>query len=255
MSGLVGGQLNLFKGETSWRNHYPAFITGAHSKRALENLSGNYHGEELAAEVSFDPGGIWCSRLQLPKQLYSMAQVIASRRHMPWTTDSFEQMARKDAFAPASIFDYQPGGSIYLRAEGLANGQSMLGFAGNALKEAHYSKGISNLILLQYEPLVNDTAGAMKAIYAFLCEPAFKHDSDNIRFDAKEFHACAGTPYLHTVRRKMEARERVSVLPPDVFRRFENDAFRRDPSLNPVVCGSFKSGQPKASAKDSVVSK
>jgi sulfotransferase len=35
------------------------------------------------------------------------------------------------------------------------------------------------------------------------------------------------------VRRQIQARERNSVLPPDVFRRFENDMFWLDPALNP----------------------
>ena len=42
----------------------------------------------------------------------------------------------------------------------------------------------------------------------------------------------AGTPGLHVVRPQVGARTRETVLPPDVFRRFENDAFWRDPALN-----------------------
>ena len=41
-----------------------------------------------------------------------------------------------------------------------------------------------------------------------------------------------GAPGLHTVRRKVEFVERPSVLPPDLFARFENDAFWMNPDLN-----------------------
>jgi sulfotransferase len=34
------------------------------------------------------------------------------------------------------------------------------------------------------------------------------------------------------VRSKISVRERHSILPPDIFRRFENDAFWRDPAVN-----------------------
>jgi hypothetical protein len=62
-------------------------------------------------------------------------------------------------------------------------------------------------------------------------EADFTHDFDNLSHDADEFDTRAGTPGRHTVRQKIAVRERTSVLPPDVFRRFENDAFWRDPQL------------------------
>ena len=72
----------------------------------------------------------------------------------------------------------------------------------------------------------------MKAIYDFIGEPAFAHDFDNVSYDANEFDLRAGTPGLHTVRNKIEAHARRTILPPDVFCRFENDAFWREPQLN-----------------------
>lgn len=37
---------------------------------------------------------------------------------------------------------------------------------------------------------------------------------------------------LHTVRRKVEFIERPSILPPELFARYENDAFWMDPALS-----------------------
>ena len=232
MSSPVGGLFNTLQGEMSGRNEYSVFITDVQRRRILQGLFDNYYGAEFRADVVFDTNRIWCSKLRILKELFPQAKVIACVRHLPWIIDSIEQLIRRNTFQPSSIFNYQPGGTVYSRSEGLANGDGMVGFAYNALKEAYYGEDSANLLLLQYETLVNDPARAIQAIYEFIDAPPFQHDFDNVSYDANEFDLRAGTPGLHTVLKKIEARERTSVLPPDVFRRFENDAFWRDPQLN-----------------------
>lgn len=232
MSGPVGGLFNTLQGEMSGRNEYSVFISDAQRRRILGGLFDDYYGPEFTAGVLFDTNRLWCSKLRILKELFPEAKVIACVRHMPWIIDSIEQLVRRNTFQPSSIFNYQPGGTVYSRSEGLANGDGMVGFAYNALKEAYYGEDTVNLMLLQYETLVSDPASALKAVYDFIGEPAFAHDFDNVSYNADEFDLRAGTPGLHTVRRKIEVRERRSVLPPDVFRRFENDAFWRDSALN-----------------------
>ncbi len=72
----------------------------------------------------------------------------------------------------------------------------------------------------------------MHAIYAFIGEPAFEHDFDHIDYDVTEFDERAGTPGLHTVGATIKP-TRPSLLPPDLFKRFVNDAFWRDPQNIP----------------------
>jgi sulfotransferase len=122
---------------------------------------------------------------------------------------------------------------VFSRAEGLANGNGLIGSAFNALKEAFYGDETSNLMVLRYETLVSDPARAIAALYAFIEEPMYPHDFDSINFRTDEFDQRLGTPGLHTVHRKVAIRKRTSVLPPDLFRRFENDAFWLDPDRNP----------------------
>jgi sulfotransferase len=73
----------------------------------------------------------------------------------------------------------------------------------------------------------------MHAIYAFIGEPAFEHDFDHIDYDVTEFDERAGTPGLHTVGHTVKSESRASLLPPDLFKRFVNDAFWRDPQNIP----------------------
>ena len=48
-----------------------------------------------------------------------------------------------------------------------------------------------------------------------------------------EFDMRLGTPGLHEVGRSVEARERPTLLPPDLFLRYQKDAFWEDPKLLP----------------------
>jgi sulfotransferase len=88
-------------------------------------------------------------------------------------------------------------------------------------------------LLVQYDTLTTDPAKTMHTIYSFLGEPNFEHDFDHVNYDVTEFDERAGTPGLHTVRGTVKAESRATLLPPDLFNRFVNDAFWRDPTKIP----------------------
>lgn len=45
-------------------------------------------------------------------------------------------LIRKNKFQPSGIFNFEPGGTVFSRVEGLAGANGMVGFAWNALREA-----------------------------------------------------------------------------------------------------------------------
>jgi sulfotransferase len=53
-----------------------------------------------------------------------------------------------------------------------------------------------------------------------------------VQYSEPEFDARLGTPGLHDVSRRVTPTERQAILPPDLFRRYENDSFWMDPALN-----------------------
>jgi sulfotransferase len=232
MSGPVAGMVLALLGEMSNRNEFSLFISDDQRHRLLRGVFENYYGDGLQAGVVFDNSRVWCSKLPLVQQLFPGAKVIACVRHVSWIIDSIERVVRDNALQPSSIFSYQTTGTVYSRAEGVGNAEGMVGYAYNSLKEAFFGEHAQQLMLLQYETLVRDPATAMAALYAFIGEPPFQHNFDNVIFDADEFDVRAGTPGLHKVHRKVAASERATILPPDVFRRFENDAFWTNPQMN-----------------------
>jgi len=231
MSGPLAGLFGSLLGEMSARNEYSVFINDTQRKRLLRGLFDNFYAD-VPAEVVFDTNRAWCTRLPALADLFPSAKVIACVRDVPWILDSIERLVQRNAFQPSGIFNYSPAGTVYTRANGIAGSDGMLGYAYDALKEAFYGEHADRLLLVQYETLVSQPMKALAAVYDFIGEPAFQHDIERVEYDAEAFDAKAGTPGLHAVRRKVEAQQRPTLLPPDLFRRFEGDAFWRDPALN-----------------------
>ncbi|MHB1566689.1 MAG: sulfotransferase family protein [Acidiferrobacter sp.] len=232
MSGPLAGLFTTLLAEMSGKNEFSVFISDAQRQRILTGLFANYYAE-CPAEVIIDTHRAWCTKLPALKTLFPDSRVIACVRHVAWIIDSIERVVRHNALQPSSIFHYHPGGTVYTRVNGLAGPEGMVGFAYDALKEAFYGEQADRLLLVQYETLTTNPQKALAALYDFLEQPRFDHDFTHLDFDATAFDVKAGTPGLHTVRTEVKALARQTLLPPDLFRRFANDAFWTDPQNNP----------------------
>ena len=68
----------------------------------------------------------------------------------------------------------------------------------------------------------------MPLLYEFLGEQYFDHDFECVEYDAPEFDSQLGLDGLHRVHKKVEARPRRTILPPDLFERYSKLAFWRN---------------------------
>jgi sulfotransferase len=232
MSGPLAGLFGALLGQMSARNEYSVFLDDAKRQRILRGLFDDFYAD-CRAEVIFDTNRAWCAWMPAIVRLFPEAKVIACVRELPWVIDSIERLIQRNVFSPSSIFNYTAGGTVYTRANGVASQDGMVGAPYDALKQACYGAQRDRLMLVQYETLTADPAKTLHAIYAFLGEPPFEHDFDHVDYDVTEFDERAGTPGLHTVRGTVSVEPRASLLPPDLFKRFVNDAFWRDPQRIP----------------------
>ena len=232
MSGPVGALVMALLRQMSQDNETAVFIDDAQRQAILTAVFDAYYHREHPTQVVFDTNRVWCSKLPALTALFPNAKVICCVRHVPWIVDSLERLVRRNKFEPSRIFNFDPGGTVYARAEGLGTGTGMVGFAWNALREAFYGEHADRLLLVTYETLTTDPKRALAAIYDFIGEAPFPHDFDNVTFDAVDFDARLGTPGLHTVGKVVRPQERETILPPDLFRRVEADSFWRDPAMN-----------------------
>jgi len=232
MSSGVGSLILALLGEMSQRNQYGVFFDTDRRREILRAVVESYYRDIHPSKAVFDTNRFWCSRLPLVAELYPNAKVIATVRHLPWVMDSVERLVRRNKFEPSRIFNFEAGGTVYSRMEAISSGAGLVGFAWNALKEAYYSEEADRLLMIRFETLTREPEKAMNAIYDFIGEPRFAHDFENVSYSEPEFDARLGSPGMHDVARRVRPVERQTVLPPDLFKRYENDSFWQDPALN-----------------------
>jgi len=233
MSGPLAGLFGALLGEMSARNEFSVFIDDAKRERILHGLFDSFYAD-CPADVVFDTNRGWCGWMAAVSRLFPDAKVIACVRELPWVVDSIERLIQRNVFTPSSIFGFNPGGTVYTRANGVVGQDGMVGAAYDMLKQACFGAQRDRLLVVQYETLTAEPARTMRAIYDFIGEPMFEHSFDHIDYDVTDFDERAGTPGLHTVHSEVRAQPRETILPPDLFNRFVNDAFWRDPAAVPA---------------------
>jgi sulfotransferase len=232
MSSPVGSLFMALQGAMSRRNEAAVFIDEGQKRELLKGLFDNYYYETHRKKLIFDTNRAWCSKLSTLAQLFPEAKVICCVRHVPWIMDSIERLIRRNAFELSGIFGYEATNTVYTRVNRLAVNDGLVGFAIDALREAFWGEHADRLILVGYEALAKKPEDTLRRLYEFIDEPWFAHDFENVEYEANEFDLALGTPHLHTVRRKVEWMDRATVLPPELFDRFTNDAFWTVPELN-----------------------
>ena len=232
MTGPVGSMYMALEGAMSRRNETAVFIDEEQRRRLLAGIFSSYYGPLQEQKLVFDTNRVWCSKLPALSRLFPNARVICCVRHIGWIMDSIERLLRRNAFQLSGMFGFEPGSTVYNRINRLAGGDGMVGYALDALKEGFFGEDGARMILVEYQALTRAPQQTLELLYRMLGEPWFAHDFDNVEYNADEFDMALGTPGLHKVRRKVEWVERQTVLPPELFDRFRNDMFWRQPNLN-----------------------
>lgn len=233
MTSPVGSLFTSMLREVSQGNETAVFIDDAQRAALLRGLFDNYYFRLHPTRTVIDTNRLWTSKLPTLAALFPDSKMICCVRHVPWVLDSIERLIRRNHLELSKIFNFEPGGTVYSRVEGLGSGTGMVGFAWNALREAWFGEQTDRILLLTYETLTERPQAALDAVYDFLGLPRFRHDVENVSYDdAAEFDARLGTPGLHSVGPRVRPQSRRTLLPPDLFRRFESDSFWRDPAQN-----------------------
>ena len=237
--------LGAMLAEMSAGHEGSVFFDAATRAAVLRGVFDNFYHAIHPARCVFDTSRGWTTRLDLLARLFPEARMICCVRPIPWIIDSIERLLRHNPFELSQIFNFDQGGNVYTRADGLMSPTGMIGFALNGLKQAIHGDQASRMLLLPYDMLVAHPAVAMQAVYTFTGLPPFEHDFEAVEFDAREFDARLGTPGLHEVRRRVEAVERRTILPPDLWEALRTQQHLADAGVQHQgrACGRRAIGQ------------
>jgi sulfotransferase len=227
MTSPVASLVNGLMRQMSQENETAVFIDDDQRERILKACVEAYYGDIHPRKLIFDTNRGWTSKLPLLAQLFPKAKVVCCVRSPAWVVDSIERLTRGNPLEPSGLFKFDTVGNVYSRAEQLMSASGIAGHALHCLREAVFDERRERLLLVRYDSLTRDPKATLNAIYDFVGEPAFAHDPNNIEqdFDALEFDARLGAPGLHAVGSKVRSVPRPTIMPPELFHKYDGEAF------------------------------
>jgi sulfotransferase len=193
-----------------------------------------YYQKIHPTQTVFDTNRLWCAKLDALARLFPQARVIVCVRELAWVMDSFERLVRKNPFLQSRMYPAESATTVYTRTSYINAPTGVVGMSWDAVQEAFYGDHSHRLVVVDYEALAREPRRAMEFIYEAIGLPTFAHDFEHVAYEeAGEFDVRLGIPGLHLVTGSVRFVDRPTVLPPDVFQRFTNRNFWRDPRSNP----------------------
>lgn len=192
----------------------------------LRGLFYSYYQDSCSKPMIFDTNRVWTARMPLIQTLFPEAKIISCVRDVSWIMDSLERQVRNNPCHFTRLFGAQGQGSVYGRVEALMNNNGLVGSAWCALKEAFYGEQAASMLVIDYELLSREPEQVLRLIYKYIDQPWYNaHDFNNVEFDAPDFDDALGVEGLHRVRPKVEFVPRRTILPPDLFQKFQEMDF------------------------------
>lgn len=223
VAGLISGALEqMGAGSESY-----AFFDEAKRKAICRGLIGAYYADNNRP-VIFDTNRQWTARMHQLAQLVGEFKMICCVRNPAWVMDSFEVIHRKNPFDYSRMYSASTRQTVYTRCEAMMSSGGAVGSAWTALKEAYYGEFSDRLLLVDYDLLTQHPERTLELIYSFIGEPAFEHDFDNVEYSEGEFDQRIGVKGLHDVKKKVAFQHRRSILPPDLFAKYQDMDFWQD---------------------------
>lgn len=227
MSSPVAGLVNGLLEQIGASSESYSFFDDAKRKNLCKALFDAYYADK-DNPVIFDTNRQWTARMHQLVELFDDFKMICCVRNPAWIMDSFETIYRKNPFDYSRMFNAASRNTVYSRCDALINGGGTVGSSWTALKEAYYGEFSDRLLLVDYDLLTQYPAKTMELIYRFIGEPVFDHDFNNVDYEESEFDQKLGVKGLHTVKKKVEFKTRRSILPPDLFVKYQEMDFWQD---------------------------
>jgi sulfotransferase len=176
--------------------------------------------KDVDKSVIFNTNRAWTYLSHLTKELYPQSKMIVCVRDIKWILDSFELAHRRQPLT-TNTFSGGLGGSVYSRADALMQESGIIGFPYIGIKQLITGAEKRNMMIIEYDQLCRNPEGIMKAVYNFIDEPYFDHNFNDVESSWDEYDSEIGVN-LHSVRKRVEYKQRETILPPDLIGKYSN---------------------------------
>lgn len=227
MSSPVGSLINSTLEQIGAGSEFYSFFDEEKRINMCKAIFNSYYEDQTDKQLVFDTNRMWSARLHQLSEMFDDFKVICLVRNPAWIMDSFETIYRRNPFNYSRMFSPATRGTVYSRCESMVNG-GIVGGAWTALKEAYYGDHSDKLLLVDYDFLAQYPEKTISLIYDFIGEPNYKHDFNNVKISHDEFDYSIGVKGLHEVNKKVEFKQRRTILPPELFSKYNDMAFWKD---------------------------
>lgn len=176
--------------------------------------------------VIFDSNRGWTSKTSLLKHLFPYTKIICCVREVEWILDSFERITAQNCLYTNTFADEESHQSVETRCADMMDVKK----SGMVIKPWYWlQEGLAinpdMIHLVNYKDLCENPKQTMQQVYKFIDKPWFEHDFDHVVYENKLFDRAVNKTGLHTVRHKVEWKDRRSILPQYVIDRYKNMNF------------------------------
>jgi sulfotransferase len=199
------------------------FITLEKKRKIIHAMFHAYY--EDATEVCFNTNRGWAAHTPMVKELWPNSKIILTIRDVPWILDSVERINEKNPLSLKGVYGGQDILSVYERTHTIMNIGGFVNAPLACTKQALYSNEKHMLCVVDYDGLTKKPENTMRKLYAFLEEPYFNHDFDNVEDSYDEFDDKMLMTGLHKVKKKVQAVNRKPILPEDLWRMYADQSF------------------------------
>lgn len=176
--------------------------------------------QDVDKEICFNTNRAWTLLTGVTKEIFPDSRHIVCVRDINWVLDSFELAHRRNPLSTNTVTGGLSG-TVYSRIDALMTDSGVVGFPYTGIKQAITGPEKNLLFLLEYDQLCKKPKETMQALYAFIGEPYFEHDFNNVEASWDEYDAEIGIK-LHDVKKKVEYKRRDYILPPDILNKYQN---------------------------------
>ena len=196
-------------------------------KNIIRSLFDSFY--EDGNEVCFNTNRGWASQGALLEDLFPNFKMIICVRDIPWILDSFEILNEKNPYTIKPLYHHLQLNTVQERCHMLMGAMpNYFGYVAGPLEcvqHAMYCTQRNNMCFLDYDTLVKHPRESLTRIYDFLDEPWFEHDFDNVEDSYDEFDVEAKIIGLHTIRKKVEYKQRRTIIPQVIWNQYEQSSF------------------------------
>ena len=199
----------MFGVRNSWDNliEFKASPNEPAKLRVLRGILDNYYSD-VDKPVVFDKCRGWLSLLEMAEAVLGhKAKVLVPVRDLRDVLASFEKLWRLNAStsqAQAEGEHYFQFQSVQGRTESWLQPDQPVGLAFNRIQDAIARGYQDRMFLIDFEDLTTHPEETMRKIYAFLGEPYFEHNFENVEQVTFEDDSVHGMKNLHSIRSRVE---------------------------------------------------